>query len=859
VPTVSELTVVVNADVSGVEKGLKSVQDTSARSEGMVGKLVNGFGALGLAAQGVGVVMDGVKGIGSVFGLGALNEMEQTRASFNAFTKDAAKTEEIMGLVRAEANKTPFAFAEMAKATASLMPVAKSSGIALMDLVKEAEVLAASNPLEGLEGASFSLREAMTGDFTSIIERFNLSRSSINKWKEEGVPNIEIVRRAMQEMGFDSELIAAKAETLDGRWSTFMDTLQTLQTRMGEPIFNAMKDGLVGLQGVVDANMGMFESWADAVAAGIKGVITVSKELFNVFRGGDLTTLATQLENLFPSNVASGIIQTIANLGLAFTQVMRGDLPSALVSARTALDGIGQVITGSVESWATSFAEWVTPASVGMLSELGAMALDMQKWVLDSALDIIEGLGTWAAAFIDWIGPMIPPFLREMGKYLSDMLGWLGGTALPDIISRLAEWGLAFVEWVAPRIGPLLRELGSLLFDLGAWVIGTALPAIISKLAEWGLAFVEWVKPQIPPLLRELGQLLLDVGAWIINDALPAIVGKLAEWGAAFLDWVAKDVLPSLPATLGTILSAIADWVSQKVNDVAESVKSIGSGMVNGIRDGISDALDGFWNWLQNNFVEKIPDFVRKLLNINSPSGVFMAIGAHMVEGLRVGMERELPSVDKLIRNVIGDLGGEVGDSGGKVRKYIVNAASDRGIDPRAALAIARHEGGEDDYMRVGKFKTGWSFWPFQLHYGGRGYEYFGTEAGMGNDFTRRTGLQPGDWKAWQESIDFALDHAARHGWGAWYGREPAGIGKWEGIPGHAAGGWAGLHGPELAWLGERGPEYVIPNHQLGSGGGRHETMTLNIAIGGQVARQIVVEGYDLAVRRGWTPGGLTG
>jgi hypothetical protein len=35
--------------------------------------------------------------------------------------------------------------------------------------------------------------------------------------------------------------------------------------------------------------------------------------------------------------------------------------------------------------------------------------------------------------------------------------------------------------------------------------------------------------------------------------------------------------------------------------------------------------------------------------------------------------------------------------------------------------------------------------------------------------------------------------------------------------------------------------------------------MTLNIAIGGQVARQIVVEGYDLAVRRGWTPGGLTG
>lgn len=37
---------------------------------------------------------------------------------------------------------------------------------------------------------------------------------------------------------------------------------------------------------------------------------------------------------------------------------------------------------------------------------------------------------------------------------------------------------------------------------------------------------------------------------------------------------------------------------------------------------------------------------------------------------------------------------------------------------------------------------------------------------------------------------------------------------------GYAHGGWAGLNGPEIAMLGERGPEYVIPNHRLGSMGG---------------------------------------
>jgi hypothetical protein len=74
-------------------------------------------------------------------------------------------------------------------------------------------------------------------------------------------------------------------------------------------------------------------------------------------------------------------------------------------------------------------------------------------------------------------------------------------------------------------------------------------------------------------------------------------------------------------------------------------------------------------------------------------------------------------------------------------------------------------------------------------------------------------------------------------------------------ILGLAEGGWAGLHGPELAWLGERGPEYVIPNHALG-GGGAPESLTINVAVGGRVAEQIYVEGRDLAIRRGRAPAG---
>lgn len=55
--------------------------------------------------------------------------------------------------------------------------------------------------------------------------------------------------------------------------------------------------------------------------------------------------------------------------------------------------------------------------------------------------------------------------------------------------------------------------------------------------------------------------------------------------------------------------------------------------------------------------------------------------------------------------------------------------------------------------------------------------------------------------------------------------------------PGHAAGGWVGLNGPELSWLGEKGPEYVVPNHQLGQMGGNS---TNSVTIQGVSEREIV-------------------
>ncbi len=108
--------------------------------------------------------------------------------------------------------------------------------------------------------------------------------------------------------------------------------------------------------------------------------------------------------------------------------------------------------------------------------------------------------------------------------------------------------------------------------------------------------------------------------------------------------------------------------------------------------------------------------------------------------------------------------------------------AQRRGIDPQVAVDAANTEGGLTEPARRGTFDTGSSWWMYQLHFGGRGYEYLGTVAGMGNSFAAFTGWRPGDPRAWRDAARYALDEIKRAGWSKWYGPATIGITGMRGI-----------------------------------------------------------------------------
>lgn len=118
-----------------------------------------------------------------------------------------------------------------------------------------------------------------------------------------------------------------------------------------------------------------------------------------------------------------------------------------------------------------------------------------------------------------------------------------------------------------------------------------------------------------------------------------------------------------------------------------------------------------------------------------------------------------------------------------QIENIIQAEAVARNMDPTVAIQIFRHEGAggyQSGIARTGSGSAGGreaSYGPYQLFTGG----------GLGNEYeelTGRTLASDNTVEGIITQVRFALDKAAENGWGAWYGRGPAGIGVRQGLDG---------------------------------------------------------------------------
>lgn len=563
-------------------QGVREVGSAAGESES---RMRGFFGLMGGAAAGGALALGGALVGAAGAGLGFNNSMEQARAKINAFTKDGAATTEILEMVAERAAKTPFAFEEMAEAAAGLGPAAKSAGLPLEDLIEQAEVLAASNPSEGLVGATFALKEALSGDFTSAIERFNLSRSYINQLKEEGVPALEIVQKAMAQAGYDSSLVAEMANTLQGRWSTLSDTFTTLAGKATQPIFDFVSQGIGQLNDRLTTMQPVLTGVADKVAEFIASLIAGTG----------------------PAQGLLAALQPVADFLAANWQ--------PIVAAAVAIIGYG--LAGAIAGAVAALAGIIAAAApvIAVLALIGTAAAALQ--------------GAWANNF----GGIREATASAMAAIQSVITAVLG--VVQTFWTQNGAQIIAFTQQAWTQIQQIVGGVVTII----ATVISTVFGGIASFISAHG-SEIQLILSTAWNLISGTISTVLGVIQGVVNATLAILQG---DWQGA--STAIQGIVTTLATYLGEQFENVKTLVTELGPKLLSAAMAVGTSIVNGIASGISSAASAIADAARN-AAQAALDAAKSALGIKSPSRVFAAaVGLPIAQGMAMGISQGAPLV----------------------------------------------------------------------------------------------------------------------------------------------------------------------------------------------------------------------
>lgn len=644
--TVTDLLARFAADTSGLEAGYARANEQTSRftqtTNGMLGSLrtVGGL-ALGVAGGGL-LALGGGMVATAVSGLDLNRSMENVTAQLNAFTKDGDKSAAILDMIRERAAKTPFEFNEMARATAGLLPAAKASGAELESLVEKAEILAASNPAQGLEGAAFSLREAVSGDFTSIIERFNLPRQFINKLKDEGVPALEIVQRAMKEVGFDTDLVANLAETADGKWSTFKDTFQGFAAQITKPIFDTFSSSLGSVNGWLDSNApklnelaniisvtvdtamyeltqtlggtdGAFTGFIDSIISGIEIIAGVTSAIIDfIAEGEELSTRNFGLEGSI-ADVADSIVTLILNIydgARAIIEFIRPiiDAAAQFVEWQDVMVALGIAIASVVIPAVVSLVISMAPIVLTIGGIIAASALLRTAWAEDWG-----GIREKTAAVWDWLKTTFEAIQT-----------WFNATFPNGLSDLLAVWS---ENWAAMQA--TFEEVWAVLSDIWdtiqTWFEDTLPSALDSLQSSWQSSW-QSVSDITSARWSDIRNTFDTVRTWL-NSTLPESVTSFnSDWRTGWES--AKSTVSTQWTLIQPTLETMKSWLDATLPGAMNGFRDAAASAWESARSSISSKIDSIIetfrsmdNWLSGTLRNALTSF-RDLLSgmtLNNP------------------------------------------------------------------------------------------------------------------------------------------------------------------------------------------------------------------------------------------------
>jgi phage tail tape-measure protein len=350
-------------------EGVRQSADGAAKSSGLLGTAIGATIGVGLAAL--------IKGVFSTTA-----QFERFETILGTIEGSSSKAKQSMDWIEVFAAKTPYQLAEVTDAFVKM----RSYGMDPMDgsLRTLGDTAAAMG--KPLIQAIEALADAQTGEFERLKE-FGVRASVIGKqvrftYQKDGKDMVISTKKNASDMRkaliniFDNRAAGAMdklATTWDGLWSNLMDTVASIQKKVGQAgIFDLVKNDLSGfLKWFSDAkNKTQVDKWA-------KGISDSLSEVYKVLKSIDWTAVLKDI-----TSIIKGISDLIANLG-GFKVIVDIGIAVWIASLMMGLTGLIAPLT----------------AVVGLIGGAGAAAA-IAAWPITAIIAIIAGLA--ALAYLVW-------------------------------------------------------------------------------------------------------------------------------------------------------------------------------------------------------------------------------------------------------------------------------------------------------------------------------------------------------------------------------------------------------------------------------------------------------------------------
>lgn len=331
-------------------------------------------------------------------------------------------------------------------------------------------------------------------------------------------------------------------------------------------------------------------------------------------------------------------------------------LDEVIEGAMAVIDNVAPRIVTIAENIGAAIpqiADKLAPKIQELVSKAGDYLQENGPTMIQGALDLFSNMAKGAAQAI----PQVTKGLRDLLLTIVDNIP----TYLPQIIEAAITLFGGLLEGLSDIVGGVLLAIGEL--------ITMALAAITDAANDGAMAAAKFVAGIVKGIADKASSFVSSV-----EDFLKKGIKKIGDFVSnaknAAIDFM-KGIINGITSKAGEVVSGIGSMVTNMVNKVKEipgKVKSAVSGAVGWLKETGRNIVQGLINGISGMFgnvkdmvsrlAHLIPEPIRKVLNIGSPSKLMKQYGEWTVEGLAIGLEDKAGTIQKAmgsLANTIAD------------------------------------------------------------------------------------------------------------------------------------------------------------------------------------------------------------